>query len=252
MRAPAARSGGAAGVSHDSPRAQTCTFQGPGLQKHHQNSTRGRKKSEILGGPAEGGPKKGGPGKGGPGGTEHDQTKTLKPPHGNHETYTQTHNAHTNIHTNTLTHKHTQTHTNTHKHTQTQVEVGLAKVGLAKVGLVKFGQSRIWPKSVLAKFGHTTKTLTLAKLGLAKVGLAKVFHNRNTDSTLADHSLRRSPSRVEQGLARPINRILVKIPGFEYVQQQSLTVNLEFCKLQNVPLPTAHRVHKRSCALFSE
>ena len=30
----------AAGVSHDSPRAQTCTFEGPGLQKHHQNSTR--------------------------------------------------------------------------------------------------------------------------------------------------------------------------------------------------------------------
>ena len=48
VRAPAARSGGAAGVSHDSPRAQTCTFEGPGLQKHHQNSTkrtnkRGRK-----------------------------------------------------------------------------------------------------------------------------------------------------------------------------------------------------------------
>ena len=36
----AARSGGAAGVSHDSPRAQMCTFQGSGLQKHHQNSTR--------------------------------------------------------------------------------------------------------------------------------------------------------------------------------------------------------------------
>ena len=39
---------GAAGVSHDNPRAQTCTFEGPGLQKHHQNSTkrtnkRGRK-----------------------------------------------------------------------------------------------------------------------------------------------------------------------------------------------------------------
>ncbi len=32
MRALAARSGGAAGVSHDSPRAQTCTFQGSGLQ----------------------------------------------------------------------------------------------------------------------------------------------------------------------------------------------------------------------------
>ena len=48
---------------------QTCTFEGPGLQKHHQNSTRrppereeknefcggrGKKKSEILGGPGEG------------------------------------------------------------------------------------------------------------------------------------------------------------------------------------------------------
>ena len=30
----------AAGVSHDNQRAQTCTFEGPGLQKHHQNSTR--------------------------------------------------------------------------------------------------------------------------------------------------------------------------------------------------------------------
>ena len=30
----------AAGVSHHSPRAQTCTFEGPGLHKHHQNSTR--------------------------------------------------------------------------------------------------------------------------------------------------------------------------------------------------------------------
>ena len=28
------------GVSHDNQRAQTCTFEGPGLQKHHQNSTR--------------------------------------------------------------------------------------------------------------------------------------------------------------------------------------------------------------------
>ena len=60
VQAPAARSGGAAGVSHDSPRAQTCTFEGTGLQKHHQNSTKrppqrmkfsvGEKnKSEILG-----------------------------------------------------------------------------------------------------------------------------------------------------------------------------------------------------------
>ena len=49
---------------HDSPRAQTCTFGGPGLQKNNQNSTRRHpegerngcgkvKKSEILGGPVE-------------------------------------------------------------------------------------------------------------------------------------------------------------------------------------------------------
>ena len=57
------------GVSHDNQRAQTCTLERPGLQKHHQNSTRrpprerrkneisgGReqKKREILGGPGEG------------------------------------------------------------------------------------------------------------------------------------------------------------------------------------------------------
>ena len=62
-----ARSGGAAGVSHDSLRAG-----------------------------------KGGPGKGGPGkGTQHDQTKTLKPPHGNRENqHTHTHK-HTQTHTNT-------------------------------------------------------------------------------------------------------------------------------------------------------
>ena len=33
-------SGGAAGVPHDGPRAQLCTFQGSGLQKHQQNSTK--------------------------------------------------------------------------------------------------------------------------------------------------------------------------------------------------------------------
>ena len=183
MRAPAARSAGAAGVSHNSPRAQTCTFQGPGLQKHHQNSTRihpereeknefcggrGKKKSEILGGPAEGGPGKGspgkggpgkggpgkgGPGKGGPGGTEHDQTKTLK----HTETVKPTHTTHT--HTNTHTNKHTQTNTHKHKHTHTHTQTH-----------TNTNRSRFWPKSVLAKVGHTTKTPTLAKVGLAKVG----------------------------------------------------------------------------------
>ena len=38
-----------------------------------------------------------------------------------------------------------QQHTNTHKHTQTHTNTSR-----------KFGQSRFWPKSVLAKVGHTT------------------------------------------------------------------------------------------------
>ena len=62
------------------------------------------------GGPGKGSLGKAGLGKGGPGGTQHDQTKTLKP---------------------TPTPHSTNTHTNTHKHTA-QVELGLAKVGLAR------------------------------------------------------------------------------------------------------------------------
>ena len=47
--------GPVAGVSHDSPRAQTCTFEGSGLQKHHQNSTkrtnkRGKKRIKTVAG----------------------------------------------------------------------------------------------------------------------------------------------------------------------------------------------------------
>ena len=68
----------AAGVSHDSPRAQTCTFHGPGASKtpqFHERTPRERrknencggeseKKSEILGGPAEGCPAEGCPAEG--------------------------------------------------------------------------------------------------------------------------------------------------------------------------------------------
>ena len=65
--------GGPAGASHDSPRPHTCTCQGPGLQKHHQNSTKGPprererklwrkgKKREILGPPPFGAPPFGAP-----------------------------------------------------------------------------------------------------------------------------------------------------------------------------------------------
>ena len=72
-----ARSGGAAGVSHDNQRAQTCTLEHPGLQKHHQNSTRRppreRRKNGITGGREKKRAKfwavqrKGGPAEGGPG-----------------------------------------------------------------------------------------------------------------------------------------------------------------------------------------
>ena len=144
------------GVLHDSPRApnvhiprvhgasKTTKIQREDTQretkrakipagegKKERNFGRSRERAvQGEGGPGKGGPGKAVLGKGGPGGTQHDQTKTLKPTPTPHSTNT---------------HQHTQTHTNTHKHTA-QVELGLAKVGLAKVG---FGQSRFWPKSAI-------------------------------------------------------------------------------------------------------
>ena len=118
-------------------------FGGPGLQKHHQNSTRrpperenknengggrGKKKSEIFGGPAEGGPvegglEEGGPAEGGPaeggpaGGRSRGRvvrtTQTTPTQH--------THHTHSNTHTPTQ--QHTHTHTPTHTHTYTQVKM---------------------------------------------------------------------------------------------------------------------------------
>ena len=113
---------GSARVSHDSPRAQTWKIEGPGLQKHHHNSTRrppregikkekcggrGQKKSDIFGGPAESGPVQGGPGEG-----PNQQQPTT-----------------------------TTTYTNTKN--------GLAKNGLAQTGLTHIGQTtnlKFWPK----------------------------------------------------------------------------------------------------------
>ena len=102
---------------HDNPRTQTCTFQGP-ASKHHQNSTkgppereeknefcggRGKKKSEILGGPGEGrSSRRAVLGKGGPRGHRTRHHETVKP---------------------------TPTYTHTTHHTTPFVKVGLAKVG---------------------------------------------------------------------------------------------------------------------------
>ena len=202
----------AAGVSHDSPRAQTCTFKGPGLQNttkiQREDTQRGKKRTNFAAGEGKkrakfwavqgkgvqgkGGPGKGGPGKGGSRGTEHDQTKTLKPPHGNRETNTHATQAHTNTHKHTETQTNTDKHTHTHKHTQTHTQTHTN----THTNTHKHKSKSVWPKSVLAKVGHTTKTLTLAKVGLAKlgrqkglakVGLAKVGHDHFFAALDTDH-----------------------------------------------------------------
>ena len=114
-------------------------------RKKEISGLRGKKKSEILGGPGEGRPREGRsregrsregrvPGRrsreGGPGKAVREGRSREGRSRGT---------------------KHTQTDTNTHKHKSKSV----------------------WPKSVLAKVGHTTKTLTLAKVGLAKLGHQK-------------------------------------------------------------------------------
>ena len=85
-----------------------------------------------------------------------------------------------------ITHTMEKSGSHTHAHNTTQHKRhNLAKLGVGQsrfwpksaIPLKHSGQTRFWPKSVLAKVGHTTKTLTLAKVGLAKVGLAKVGHD---------------------------------------------------------------------------
>ena len=119
------------GAAQDSPKAQTCTFEGPRLLKHHQNSTRKQpereEKNEFCGGTGrnfgrsrgravpelrswEGWSREGAI----PGNLE---TNT---PHGNRET---------NTHATQHTHIHTQTHS-------------------------KHKSNSVWPKSVLTKVGH--------------------------------------------------------------------------------------------------
>ena len=85
-----------AGVSHDSPRAQTCTFEGPSIQKNttkiqREDPQRGTKRANMVargkegsgrggsrgGGPAEGGSHGGWSGRTGFWGTN----KQTKPPH---------------------------------------------------------------------------------------------------------------------------------------------------------------------------
>ena len=113
------RSGGAAGVSHDNPRAQTGTFEGPGLQnttkiqredpperKERMKFSAGeRKKREILGGPGEG--------QSGGGGVRGRGPKILNTP----TTHT-THNTHTTHTPPTSTNWHQLAPTGTNRHQQ--------------------------------------------------------------------------------------------------------------------------------------
>ena len=91
-----ARSGGAAGVSHDSPRAQTCTFEDPVFKNttkiQREDTQSGKKRTNFAAGErkkrakfwavqekgvqGKGVQGKGGPGKGGPGG----MTKPTREP----------------------------------------------------------------------------------------------------------------------------------------------------------------------------
>ena len=197
--------------SHDNQRAQTCTFEGPGLQTHHQNSTRrhpegdksknggageGRKRAKfwavgkravrrrvVLCGEGRGVRRKvvqGSP----------NQQQPQQPQPQQRQTQNQWVPARSPKQGLGWAQQHT-TNTTTHdkfrhdKFRQNIKTPKLAKVGqnsktlkLAKVGLAKVGQDLRWPnRSKLAKVG-------LAKVGqdlrwpnrskLTKVGLAKV------------------------------------------------------------------------------
>ena len=150
MRALAARSGGAAGVSHDSPRAQMCTFQGPGLSKtptkFHERTPRERKKNENCGGRRE---KKseilGGPAEGGPG----EKPKNLEHTHHTHKQQPPT--GTTNRHHQqapTGTNRHQQAPTGTNNQEQQQPGSTTTTENLAKTLKQPNWPNAVWPNAV--------------------------------------------------------------------------------------------------------
>ena len=183
-RVRAARSGGAAGVSHDSPRAQTCTFQGPGLQKHQQNSTKGPQ-GENCGGRREKKERNFGRSGGGlsGGGLSTDNN------HNNHSTTTTTphnHHNHHNTPQHTTTHhiKSTPHHTASPQHTKSMT-TWIEATGLQhtrvdnKKCVFDFGQFRLRPISTSANFDFGQFDFgLLAEVGLSEVELAEVEHPR--------------------------------------------------------------------------
>ena len=152
-----ARFDSAVGVSHESPRAQTCTFESPGLPKNHQNSTirhqRQRKRTKM--GAGEG--KKRNFGRSG-GGRSGGRVSGVGVSRRRVVRRVQTNNQHQH----TTTHNNTQPTTSPTTHNTTQQH----KNG---IGQNWIGQSRP---------NHLPLTTNIAKNGLAKIGLAKVGHNR--------------------------------------------------------------------------
>ena len=160
---------------HDSPRAQTCTFDGPGLRKHHQRdkksengSGRGKKSAKFLAlhpsGPHPSGPHPSGPHPSGPhpSGPHPSAPPFGAPPFGAHFSRLGLHPSgphlwgfHPSGPKRVLVLLCSVFFFNKQENTET---VKLAKVGLAKVGHPNFGQSR-------SNF--------LAKVGLVKVGLSR-------------------------------------------------------------------------------
>ena len=164
---PEPRKSGAAGVPHDNQRAQTCTFERPGLQKHHQNSTRkppereerkkflaGEKKKERNFGRSRGRAVRREEVRGrGP--------KILNtPPHTQTTTPTSTNNKQPTTSNNQEQQATTRNHNNNRQFGQNIKTPKLAKCGLAKCS----------HENILAKFGFFWPNAVLDKCGFAKCG----------------------------------------------------------------------------------
>ena len=127
--------------SHTTARElQTCTFEGPGLQKHHQNSTRRppreRRKNEISGGREK---------KARNFGPSHPSAPTLRAPFGPPFFLG----------------------SGPHPFGPPPLRAPTKNKKLAKCGLAKFGQQK------LAKFGQLWPNVVLAKCGIGQMRLNK-------------------------------------------------------------------------------
>ena len=112
-----------------------------------QRDGKGKKKGEILGGPAEGGPSEGSPAESKPTITRNNNrthTTTHTTTHNNTQQHTQ-HTQHKTTQNNTNKHKQTQTNTNKHKQTQTKQQQ-LNNNNSTTTTTQQQQHQKIWPK----------------------------------------------------------------------------------------------------------